>query len=74
MGVRTLRLLRQHFDNRISSRRTNFEYPLDLIPPDAYIWGMMMEKIFHSENPSANITELREKTKNVFQQLHQPPF
>lgn len=76
-AVRTLDLLRQHFDNRIISRGTDFEYPShspDLTPPDAYIWGIMKDKIFHSENPPANIAELRERIQNIFRQLHQPLF
>ncbi|KAF2896938.1 hypothetical protein ILUMI_09232 [Ignelater luminosus] len=48
----------------IISRGTDFEYPShssDLTPPDAYIWGMRKESVFQSEDPPANIGELRRK-------------
>lgn len=76
-AARTLNLLRQHFDDRIISRGTDFEYPShspDLTPPDAYIWGMMKETIFRTENPPENIAELRERIQTFFQHLNQPLF
>ncbi|KAF2891409.1 hypothetical protein ILUMI_14764 [Ignelater luminosus] len=74
---RSLVLLREHFENRIISRGTNFEYPShspDLTPPDAYVWGMLKESVFWSEDPPANVGELRRKIITYFQKLQQPLF
>lgn len=74
---RSLALLHEHFENRIISRATDFEYPShspDLTPPDAYIWGMLKESVFRSEDPPANIGELRQKIITNVQQMQQPLF
>ena len=36
-------------------------YSLDLTAPDAYIWGMLKESRFWSDDPSGNVPKLREK-------------
>ncbi|KAF2884924.1 hypothetical protein ILUMI_21243 [Ignelater luminosus] len=74
---RSLALLREHFENRIISRGTDFEYSShspDLTPPDAYVWGMLKESVFWSEDPPANVGKLRRKIITSFQKLQQPLF
>ena len=60
----SLACLQQHFGDRLISRGTEFlflSHSLDLTVPDAYIWGMLKESVFQSDDPPGNVPELREK-------------
>ena len=41
---------------------------------DAYIWGMLRESVFQSEDPPGNVHELQEKIQSFFVFLRQPVF
>ena len=59
----SLASLQQHFGDRLISRGTKFPFPSlspDLNAPDAYIWGMLKESVFRSDDPPGNVPELRE--------------
>ena len=73
----SLDCLQQHFGDRLISHGTEFTFPLhspDLTAPDAYIWGMLKESIFRSNDPPGNVPELREKIQSFFVFLQQPVF
>ena len=62
----------QHFGDRLISHRKEFPFPLhslDLMTPDAYIWGMLKESVFRSDDPPRNVPELWEKIKSFFRVL-----
>ena len=59
--------LQQHFDCRLISRGTEFPFPShfpDVTAQDAYIWGMLKESVFRSDDPPGNVPELREKIQS----------
>ena len=43
-----------------------------LTAPDDYIWGMLKESIFRSDDPPGNVPELWEKRQSLFVSLQQP--
>ena len=49
-------------------------HSLDLTSPDAYIWGMLIESVFRSDDPPGNVSELQEKIQSFFVSLQQPVF
>ena len=60
----------------LNFRGTEFPFPShspDLTAPDAYIWGMLKESVFRSDDPPGNVPELREKIV-IFVSLQQPVF
>ena len=57
----SLACLQQHFGDRLISCGSEIPFHQDLTAPDAYIWGMLKESVFRSDDPPGNIPELREK-------------
>ena len=63
MAGESLACLQQHFGDRLISRGMEFSFlsqPPDLTAPDSYIWGMLKESVFRSDNPPGNVSELLE--------------
>ena len=63
----SLACLQQHFGDRLISRGTEFPFPShspDLTAPDVYIWGMLKESVFRSDDPPGNVLQLREKIQS----------
>ena len=59
----------QHFGDCLISHGTEFLFPShspDLMAPDAYIWGMLKESVFRSDDPPGNVPELWEKIQSFF--------
>ena len=64
MARESLACLQEHFGDCWISRVTEFLFPShspDLTAPDAYIWGMLKESVFWSDDPRGNVPELQEK-------------
>ncbi|KAG8247734.1 hypothetical protein J6590_054848 [Homalodisca vitripennis] len=60
--------------NRLIFLRKNFPYPahsLHITTPDAYVWGMLKENIFHEDPPSA-IVQLKEKLTMCIRRVAKP--
>ena len=58
MAGESLTYLQQHFGDRLISHRMEFLFPshsLDLTAPDAYIWGMLKESVFRSDDTPGNV-------------------
>lgn len=73
----SIALLQETFEGRIISRSSNFNYPShspDLTPPDAYVWGMLKEKVFSGTDPPRTVNHLREKIVSFFRNMQQPVF
>ena len=73
----SLACLQQYFGDRLISRGTKFPFPShtpDLTVPDAYIWGMLKESVFRSDDAPGNVPELREKIQSFLVSLQQPVF
>ena len=73
----SLACLQQHFGDRLISRGPEFPFPShspDLTTPNAYIWGMLKESVFRSDDPPGNVPKLQEKIQSFFVSLQQPVF
>ena len=65
---KSLACLQQHFGDHLISRGTEFPFPSHspkLTAPYAYIWGMLKESIFWSDDPPGNVPELRRKIQSL---------
>ena len=63
----SLACLQRHFGDRLISHGTEFSFPShfpDLTATDAYIWEMLKESVFRSDNSPGNVPELREKMQS----------
>ena len=63
----SLACLQKHFGDRLISRGMEFPFPSHsqgLTAPDVYVWSMLKESVFQSDDPPGNVPELREKIQS----------
>lgn len=64
-------MMRRYFPGRLKSRGSDYSYPSnspDLTPPDAYLWGIIKEKIYRDPVPYDRNT-LKDNIRRVMNEI-----